>query len=92
MKLFVLLVGEVVKHYKKKNTTPRKDAYDYLVRDDCLNDSSYLDFLAENAKTKDQIDCIHEHLNNFNDKVDVYGVPNYMKLSQKLIEKRGEWE
>lgn len=89
--MFSAIVDGIVSYYKEKKKKPMPSQYEFLTRDHLLNDSSYLNFLVDNASNDEQLDAVHEHMNNFNDKIDIYSVPSYMRVSQKIIEKKSDW-
>jgi len=53
--------------------------------------AAYLNYLVDNTKDDELLDAVHEHMNSFNDRVDIYEVPSYMKVSEKIINKKGGW-
>lgn len=91
MSIFKAMVNGIAAHYKEKNKTPQREAYEFVARDILLNDSSYLNHLVDHAETDEEIDAVHEHMNSFNDRIDIYSVPSYMKVSEKIIDKKGGW-
>ena len=93
MSIFKSVVSGVVAHYKDKqaNNKPMHSDYETLINDPLLNDSAYLNYLVDNTKDGNELDAVHEHMNSFNDRVDIYGVKSYMKVSEKIINKKGGW-
>lgn len=91
--MFKSIVKGVVAHYKdkQKNDKPIHSDYETLLNDPLLNDSAYLDYLVDNTKDNELLDAVHEHMNSFNDRVDIYSVNSYMKVSEKIINKKGGW-
>lgn len=92
--LFRGAVDGTVAHYKKKEASKRPDGEDYvrLINDPFLADSEYLNYLVDYAEYNADLDYVHAHMNKFQDRIDIYGVPNYMKVSQKIIERKGGWK
>lgn len=78
-------------HYQEKKKTPSNDLYEFVGRDHLLNDSAYLQYLVDHAENDAQLDAIHDHMNSFNDRIDIYALPSYMKVSKAIIEKKGGW-
>lgn len=93
MSIFNAIVEGITSHYKdkKKNAKPDIKDYERLLNDPLLNDSAYLVYLVDHAEGEEQLDAVHEHMNSFQDRVDIYDVPSYMKVSERIIEKKGGW-
>lgn len=91
MDIFKAIVQGITGYYKEKKQTPSDDLYEFVSRDLLLNDSEYLQFLVDHAENHEQLDAVHQHMNNFQDRVDVYSIPNYMNVSKNIIEKKGGW-
>lgn len=78
------ILRAVFEGYSSAKPKHRDWEYEYLLTTPVLHSSQYLNELYEHAKTKEQKECIIQHLNRH----DTYGVENYRNIQDKFINER----
>lgn len=79
------LLGSLFSGYKAANKSKMIDREYLLVAEyPMLHSSHYLNDLYERATTKEQKDCVLEHINRFA----AYEVDSYMEIHRKAMDSR----